>query len=266
MTSGHRRPLALAMFAAAFAAPALLLFALALAAPADHDFNGERLTYEFGWQKISAATAAVSVDKIDIGGRPGYRIVLKLTSKPALDLLWRVRDVITSETFADTMRCNKFLFQQREASFYLDTTIRHDADRSLLIGSRVRIRKSDRQTFDDHQAPDDRLDPLGALLYVQLLEMAPGKEYDLQVFDGNRQHELTYSVLGEERVKIGLGEFDAWKVQPRIVHSSNPDQNSKVAKVQEVFMWVDKNSPHRVLRIESEAFVGRIYVELIQAS
>jgi len=244
-----------------------VLIVAALAAPAAaFDFGGERLTYEFGWQNISAATATVTVDKIDIGGRPGYKIVLRLQSKPALDLMWRVRDVISSETFADTMRCNKFLFQQREGSFYLDTSVAHDAQRSVLVGSRTRIKKNDKRALDNHEAPDDRLDPLGALLYVQGLDAAVGRQYEVHVFDGNRQHDLTYTILGEEHVKIGLGEFDAWKVQPRIVYSSNPDKNSKVEKVREVFMWVDKKPPHRVLRIESEAFVGRIYVELIQAN
>ena len=54
MTHGYRRLFAFVFFAAALAAPA-----------AAHDFTGERLTYEFGWQNISAATAAVSVDRID---------------------------------------------------------------------------------------------------------------------------------------------------------------------------------------------------------
>ena len=244
-----------------------LVFAAALAAPAvAADFAGERLHYEFGWQNIAAAFAEVSVDRIDIGGQPGYKIAMKLQSESKLDWVWRVRDMITSETYADTFRCNKFLFQQREAKFFLDTTINYDPARSLLIGSRTRLRKEGNQTFGPAQAPEDHLDPLGALLYVQQLPLVQGKQYLLKVFDGHRRHELSYTVLGRERINIGLGTFDAWKVEPRIVTSSDPDQNSKVAKVKSVFMWVDNAPPHRVLRIETDAFFGKIYVELTKVN
>jgi hypothetical protein len=70
--------------------------------------------------------------------------------------------------------------------------------------------------------------------------------------------------LGEEHVKVPVGEFDTWKVQPRIVRSSEQDKSSKVEKVRKALLWIDKNEPHHIVRIESEAFVGNIFAELKQ--
>ena len=113
-------------------------------------------------------------------------------------------------------------------------------------------------------APADHYDPISALYFVRRAAFVSGKSYTLKVFDGKRRHDLTYTVLGEERIKIGLGEFDAWKIWPRIVRSSGRDAESNINKVRKAYLWIDKNSPHHVLKVESEAFVGTIYAELIE--
>lgn len=241
---------------------ACLLIGEAWAAAAD--FGVQRLVYEFGWQKISAATATIAIDPATVAGVPGYRAVVQIQGKPKLDWVWRVRDKISVETTADTLACERFLFEQREASFYLDTEIRRDPVARLLIGNRTRIIKNTRKALTPKDAPLDHYDPLSAILFLLRSPLAVGRSYSLKAFDGKRRHDLTYKVIGEERIKIGLGEFDAWKVQPRIVRSTGVVQGSDVDKVRQLFIWIDKNSPHVVLRIESEAFVGRIYGELVQ--
>jgi hypothetical protein len=244
---------------------AACLLALCLAVPAAAtEFGGERLTYEFGWQNIAAATAVITIDPATVAGKRGYHGTVKLQSQSRLEWIWRVRDNFTVDTTAGDFQCQRFLFQQREAAFAMDTEITRDAERGMLVGRRTRFKKDERKELADGEAPIDHFDPLSAILYLRSSNLATGKQFAIKVFDGKRRHDLTYAVLGEERIKIGLGEFDAWKVQPRIIRSSEVDKGSKVEKVRTMYLWVNKNEPHEILRIESEAFVGRIYVELKQ--
>ncbi|NLH50753.1 MAG: DUF3108 domain-containing protein [Myxococcales bacterium] len=243
--------------------PLIALLAWAAGSPAA-DFGTERLVYEFGWQNISAATATIAIDPATVAGVPGYKAVVQIQGKPKLDWIWRVRDKISVETTADKLACQRFFFEQREASFFLDTEIRRDPTANLLIGSRTRIIKNTRKALSPKDAPLDHYDPLSAILFLRRSPLSIGQQYNLKAFDGKRRHDLTYRVIGEERIKIGLGEFDTWKVQPRILRSTGNVQGSDVEKVRQLFLWVDKNPPHHVLRLESEAFVGHIYGELVQ--
>ncbi len=228
------------------------------------DFNGEHLVYEFGWQAISAATAEVTVTTQQYAGAPCYRIIIDVRGKPKLDWMWKVRDRLESLSTIQDLHCRLFTFQQRESNYNSDTTIRFDPTRNLLVSTRVRYRSGGPIPMKPFTAPPEQLDPLGALLAMRRTEVAVGHTYVLNVFDGKRSHVLNYDVLAEEHIKTQLGEFDAYKIWPRIVASTVQDAESKVNKVRRVYLWLDKLPPHHVLRIESEVFVGHIYAELIQ--
>ena len=238
--------------------------AMSLAWAQTVDFAGENLVYEFGWSGISAATAKVTVKPITDAGAPCYKIVFEIKGKPKLDWIWKVRDRIETITTRDSLQCHRFFFQQREARFHLDTDVRLDPAKQMLLSSRTRYKQGEAQALKPKHAPSNHYDPVSALYFARRAPKAPGKVYNLKVFDGKRKHDLTYSVIAEERIKIGLGEFDAWKIWPRIVRSSGADAASKVNKVRNAYLWVDKKPPHHVLKIESDVFVGAIYAELIQ--
>lgn len=245
------------------AAVLLVVVAVAWSQPAVN-FAGENLTYEFGWSGISAATAEIRVLAVEVDGVPCYKVQIRIKGKPKLDWIWKVRDEIEVVTTVADLRCKRYRFKQRESSFKLDTEIRHDSAKNLLLGSRTRFRQGEAQPLKPKHAPDDHYDPLSALIFARRAPLSLGKSYSLKAFDGKRRHDLTYTVMGEEHIKIGLGEFDAWKVWPRIERSSGKDAKSKVNKVRKATIWIDKKPPHHVLKVETEAFVGKIYAELIK--
>lgn len=242
----------------------LVVAALALADAPAIDFNGEHLVYEFGWQSISAATADVRVTTITDGGVPCYKIVMEIRGKSKLDWIWKVRDRIETITTVDSLLCHRFFFKQREGSFHLNTDVRLDPERNLLVSTRTRFRQGETKALSSKRSTADHFDPLSALYYVRRLELKAGEVHTIKAFDGKRTHDLTYTVLAEERIKIGLGEFDAWKIWPRIVRSSGRDAESNVNKVRKAHLWIDKKPPHNVLQVKSEVFVGKVYVELIK--
>lgn len=230
------------------------------------DFSGERLVYAFGWQKITAAKATVTVDTFQSEGRSFYKIQFNINGEPKLDFIWKIRDVIKVETDAQTLQCRHFMFMQREGNFRQDTNVWLEPGAGMLVSERVQYKTdNEKKTLAAKSAPVDNFDPISALYYVRRMPMTVGQVNSLKVFDGKRQHVLNYTVLKEERITTSLGTFDTWKVEPRIVPAKQKDTESKVEKVKDVFLWIDKQEPHNVVRIESEAFVGRIFAELVEA-
>jgi len=234
-----------------------------LATPvAAFDFAGERLTYEFGWRDISAATVDIAIDAAQVGGGPGYNLRMSIQGKPRLDWIWRVRDEITGAVRAGDLRPFRYFFMQREAAFKLDTEILYDPAQNKLISRRVQYKKEGKKELAVKEATADHYDPISALMVLRRAEFSPGVTHRLKIFDGKRQHDATYTCIGAERITTKMGEFDTWKVQPRIVRSTGSD--TKADKVKQVFVWIEKAPPHHVVRIESEALWGYIYSELIK--
>lgn len=226
------------------------------------DFGGERLTYEFGWRSVSVATVEIDIDAATVDGAPGYNLKLLVNGKPRLDWIWRVRDQLTASVRAKDLRPTRYFFTQREGAFKLDTEILFDDAQNKLVSRRVQYRKSGTKTLAAKDASGDHYDPISALLVLRRSEFSPGVTHRVKIFDGKRQHEASYTCVGAERITTALGEFDTWKVVPRIERSSGKD--TKAEKVKEVVVWIEKAAPHHVVRIESEALWGYIYAELIK--
>lgn len=237
---------------------ALLIFPATLALA--YDFSGELLEYEFGWKGIPAANARVTIRDRDCNG-PCYHVTIELTGKRYLDLFWKVRDRFEMICSKRDFSLRRYIFFQREGNFFLDTEIRLDEAAGLLRSTRFRVDKKKR--YRDKSAPaKGTFGPLSSLLYMRSLPLRPGDEESIRVFDGKRTHTLSWRVVGVERIRIPLGEFEALKVVPRITRSSSRDKRGKVEKVRRVILWISRDPSHTILKIESKAFVGSIYADL----
>ena len=226
-----------------------------------HDFNGETLSYEFGWKGIPAADATVKIrdGKCD---KPCYDIKIELKGKKYLDLFWKVRDRFESTCLKENYATQRFAFFQREGNFNLDTEVRLDKSAGRLRSTRFRIDKN--KNYKDKSAgPEVVFGPLASLLYMRSQALNVGDSQSVDVFDGKRTHTLYWQVAAKEKIKIGLGQYNTLKLLPRITKSSSKDDKSKVEKVRKVTIWVSDDPSHTVLKIESEAFVGSVYAELV---
>ena len=141
----------------------------------------------------------------------------------------------------------------------------HDQDVGILVSDRTRIKKGKRKKYNPKWTKAaGHMDPVGALLYMRAQDISVGAEYRYKVFDGVRSHEIHYKVIGTEKVKTPLGEFDTYKVIPRIVKSSANAKDSMVDKVMNVTVWMTKTPEHSVVRVESKTRFGAIYAEIIK--
>ncbi len=227
-----------------------------------YDFSGEILAYEFGWKGIPAADAIVKIRSADCAG-PCYKGVIDLQGKKYLDMFWTVRDRFEVVCSKLDYKPRRFTFFQREGAFQLDTEIVLDKPMGLLRSSRVRLDRPKR--LANKVAPSaTTYCPLSALLYMRSRPLNVGDEESIPVFDGKRTHTLYWKVTSREKIKVPVGEFDAVRVDPKIIRSDYKDKESKVEKVKKIILWLSNDPSHTILRIESEAFVGSIYAELVR--
>lgn len=228
------------------------------------DFSGENVEYEFGWKGIPAANATVKIDTTPCDDPSQcYRVAVQLTGKGYLDMFWKVRDRFRAICGKSDYLPRYFLFLQREGGFQLDTEIKLDRQDHLLRSTRFRVDKN--KPYTGKKAPaEGTYGPLSSILYMRGRPLNVGDVETIHVFDGKREHDLRWTALAKERIKIGLGEFDAIKVEPRIIRSTGDKEDSNVEAVRTVYMWVSDDPSHLVLKIESEVFWGSVYAELIK--
>ncbi len=240
----------------------ITLLALCVTSPIfAHDFSTETLKYEFGWKGIPAADATVKIRNGQCE-KACYNIKIELKGKKYLDLFWKVRDRIKSTCLKEDFSTQRYIFHQREGHFNLDTEILLDKEAGKLRSTRFRLDKN--KNYKDKSAkPDVIFGPLASLLHMRSQPLKVGDEKSVSVFDGKRTHILNWKVVSKETIKIGIGQYNALKLIPRITKSSSKDKKSKVDKVRKVTIWISEDLSHTVLKIESEAFVGSIYAELV---
>jgi hypothetical protein len=242
----------------------ILILVLLIAAPtpaSPYDFTGENLTYEFGWNGITAADAQVKIAGANCEGSC-QKATIDITGRKYLDMFWKVRDRIESTCAKNDYSTKVYSFFQREGQYNLDTVITLDKEAKMLRSKRYRTDKN-KKYKDGRETAEGVYDPLAALLYMRSQPLLVGDDKTIKVFDGKRTHWLNWKVLGKEKISTKLGDYDALKVAPRIIKSNETDSKSKVEKVKKVMLWLSDDPAHTVLRIESEAFVGHIFAELV---
>ena len=264
--TGARRTVWIALAVLAFAAAAQ---GRKTAASAKHApeflspvFAGERLDYEFGWNGIPAADVVVRIDTDEYNGRPCYHVRVDMSTKPQVDWIWKMRDRIDTYAEIGTLRPLTYSFRQREGNFSHDTDVVFDQTRKVATS----IRKYKGQVKVTTIPCKDVYDPMTALLRMRVSEATIGEEEELLVFDGTRVHTIRYAVQAIGEVETEFGAIRARKVKPWIAKSEPPvrqTDNSKTAKVREVFGWIGLPGDTLLYRIESAVTVGKIYGELV---
>ena len=87
--------------------------------------DGEKETYHATWNgMISVATADVHTTSTVIDGKRVYQVRVEAKTSRALDLIWRMRDTISSTFDAKALAPSRFTFNQRENSRVIDTDAR----------------------------------------------------------------------------------------------------------------------------------------------
>src|ERR671924_1432080 len=123
--------------------------------------GGEKAVYRTSWNgMVSVATAEIYTTPTVIDGKKVYRVRVEAKTSKVLDLIWKMRDTITSTFDAKSLSPSHFTFSQRENSKIIDTEARYNGPtKSWKVDRRQVGKKPQNYEFDSQ----NMLDPITAV-------------------------------------------------------------------------------------------------------
>lgn len=218
--------------------------------------DGERVLYQASWNGIPIAKAKIHTSLVWRGGKKFYQVKVRARTFKYLDPFWKMRDSIESIFEADTLRPHRYTFRQRENRKRIDTTALYDHESKKWVVRRQKRHKVRQFEFMSRNT----LDPISATYFVRSIDFEVGDRIQLEVFGGKSRYLVILDVVGEERIRVKAGLFNAYKIIPRVINLS---RSGYARRVRQVTVWMSADQKRRPLRIISDVFIGSVYIEMV---
>ena len=221
--------------------------------------NGEQASYKASWNGVPVATAEVQTTPVTIEGKKFYRVRIDAKTSRGLDLVWKMRDTITSTFDAKSLAPSGFVFSQRENSRAIDTEAKfNQANKKWLVNRRQEGKKPRVYIFDSNNT----LDPITAAYLARSVDFKVGENLAFNVFGGRNQYLLELKVEKKEPVQLESGAvIEAFKVVPRV---TNLTKKGYAGRVTEAAVWISADERRMPVKLWSKMFAGNVYMELVQ--
>ena len=219
--------------------------------------GGEKATYRASWNGIPLASAEIHAALQVIGGKKFYEVKIQAETWRYLELIWKMRDSIESVFDADTFQPHRFTFRQRENRKKIDTTALFDPGNKKWT-----VRRQDGKKLREFDFVSQRtFDPISAAYLARSLDFKVGDKLEMEVFGGKSRYLLTLDVIGKEPISTRVGDFEAYKVIPRV---TNLTKEGYAGRVREATAWISADEKRRPLRITSQVFIGSVSIEMVE--
>ena len=221
--------------------------------------GGERQVYRAHWNGlVSVATAEVQTTPAVVNGKKVLQVRVEAKSSRMLDLIWKMRDSISSTFDAKALSPSQFKFSQRENSRIIDTEARYNdtsrrwAVNRRQVGKRPRIYEFDSQ---------NTLDPITAVYLSRSVDFKVGDRLYFKIFGGRYRYLLELHVEKREPVELESGKVEAYKVIPRI---QNLTKTGYAARLNEAAIWISADERRLPVKLSSKILFGTVYLDLVQ--
>jgi hypothetical protein len=221
--------------------------------------NGEQASYKASWNGVPVATAEIQTTPITVEGKKFYRVRIDAKTSRGLDLIWKMRDSITSVFEAKSLAPSRFVFSQRENSRAIDTEAKfNQASKQWSVNRWQEGKKPSVYDFQSHNT----LDPITAVYLARSLDLKVGENLFFNVFGGRYQYLLELKVEKKEPVELESGAvIETFKVVPRI---TNLTKKGYAGRVTEAAVWISADERRMPVKLWSKIFAGNVYMELVQ--
>lgn len=210
---------------------------------------GERFVYDVNYGIITAGEAGLEIlpDPVIHRDAPCYDIHSWARSSAAFSIFFKVRDEIHS--YMDTRGIFTWYFEK-----HLNEGSYHDVK---VVDYDQRIGKA---YMEDDGVPKDTSniplfvqDALTALYYFRLLpDIQVGRSYFVPVHDIRKTYPLRVDVLARETIKVPLGKFDCYKVEPVLESAGIFKQKGRI------FLWFTADELRLPVLMQSKVLIGHI--------
>jgi hypothetical protein len=214
-----------------------------------HPFHpGEKLTYNISWSNVfSAGTAVMEVkkEKAEDGGDV-LRFISTARTTGMVDSVYPVRDTVQSVFDTRTMMSLSYSLNQSHG--------KRKRKRELVFDhGNKKVTVTDDGKKETLDVPGNVQDALSSLYYVRTLEeFTTGKPIVVTVHDSGKTWTVEVQVLGREKIKTPVGEFNTIKLR------TYPKYEGVFLNKGEIFIWLTDDSRKVPVLMKSTITIGSI--------
>jgi len=221
---------------------------------------GERALYRATWNGLfSVASAQVHTTAKLVDGKKVIHVRVDAKTSGALELIWKMRDTISSTFDAGALTPTHFVFSQRENSRVIDTDAKFDQRTKRWAVNRQQVGK---RTKIYQFESNNTLDPITAVYLARSTEFKVGDKLYFKVFGGRYQYLLELSVEKKEPVELESGKtVEAYRIVPRI---QNITKNGYAGRVNEAAIWISADERRMPIKMSSKVLFGSVHLELVE--
>jgi hypothetical protein len=224
--------------------------------PAHLSNGGEKATYRATWNGIPIASAEIHAAPRVVAGKKFYQVKIQAQTAKYLEIIWKMRDSIESFFEADTFQPHHYIFLQRENRRKSDITARFNpSNRKWTVR-----RKQGEKVKEFEFVSAKTFDPVSATYLARSMDLEVGDKLEMEVFGGKSRYRVTLDVVAKEPVSTKMGEFEAFKIIPRVTNL-NPDGYAQ--RMREATVWISADEKRRPLLITSQVFIGSVSIEMV---
>lgn len=101
-----------------------------------------------------------------------------------------------------------------------------------------------------------------ALLYLRTQPLTEGSVQRIVIYPATTAYLGTIKVLGNERITVPTGTYDAIKVDLQLSKVGKKRELQPHKKFRRATVWLSNDADRLILRIEAQVFVGSVFAEL----
>lgn len=218
---------------------------------------GETLTYDVTWSSSLVAGSAVSTVSSQrvSSGSTAYTITAEGRPLPMLSRLYNL--FYKMDTLLDSVT-----LLPHQASLYSE----EGASRRVAA---VRFDRKARRAFYEVQSetlarfdfdvPPQVQDGLSALYVLRAMTFKAGERITLPIVDRGALYQLQVEPVSRERVRVPLGDIEAWTLKTAILDSDGH------AAVDNAAVWISSDARRLPLKLQAELPVGLFVLALRDA-
>jgi len=220
---------------------------------------GEKAVYRASWNGMfSVATAEIYTVPTIVDGKKVFQVRVEAKTSRILDLIWKMRDTISSTFDAKALSPSRFTFSQRENSRVIDTDARLDHVTKRWAVNRQQVGKKPKiYEFDSK----NMLDPISATYLARSIDYKVGDRLYFKIFGGRYQYLLELFVEKKEPVELESGKtVEAYRIIPRI---QNITKNGYASRFNEATVWMSADERRLPIKMSSKIVFGTVQLDLI---
>jgi hypothetical protein len=222
--------------------------------------SGEKEVYRASWNgMISVATAEVRTVPTVVDGKKVFQVRVEAKTSKVLDLIWKMRDTISSTFDAKGLSPSRYTFNQKENSRVIDTDARLDPTTKRWSVNRQQVGKRAKIYEFESQ---NTLDPITAVYLARSIDFKVGDRLYFKVFGGRYQYLLELFVEKKEPVALESGKtIEAFRVIPRI---QNITKNGYASRLNDATIWLSADERRLPIKLSSKIVFGSVQLDLIE--